>query len=83
MITTDFRLGIRTAKYMLSDIDVTITNYENKLRELKTALLEGVVVQTEITVVCMMNVVKDIGTSNVIPLRSNAHGPGIQWNPST
>ena len=56
-----FYLGSRTTKYLISDIDTTITNYESKLRELKSAFLEGVVVQTEITVVRMMNVVKDTG----------------------
>ena len=43
------------AKYTMSDIDARITGYENKFRELKTAFLEGVAVQTGIIVVCMMN----------------------------
>ena len=80
---TDFRLGIRTAKYILSDIDATITGYENKLRELKSAFLEGVAVQTEITVVRMMNIVTDIGKCDVLGLQSDVHGLGIQRNPST
>ncbi|KAF8549788.1 hypothetical protein OG21DRAFT_545682 [Imleria badia] len=48
---------IRTVKYTVSNIDATITVYENKLRELKTSLLEGVAV---ITVVRIMNVVEHI-----------------------
>ena len=35
--------------------------YENKLRELKAAFLEGVAVQTGITVVRMVDVVQNIG----------------------
>ena len=38
-----------------------ITDYEDKLRELKTAFLEGVALQTEVTVVRMMNAVVDVG----------------------
>jgi hypothetical protein len=34
------------AKYTLTDIDGRITEYENKLRELKTAFLEGVTLQS-------------------------------------
>ena len=50
---------------MISDIDTRITGYENKFRELKTALMEGVTVQTGVTVVRMMNVVKHTGRSDV------------------
>lgn len=53
--------GIRTAKFTISDIDTRITDYENKLRELKTAFMEGVAVQTSVTVVRMMNAVKYAG----------------------
>ena len=63
LATTDFRPGIRTARYTISDIDARITDYENKFRELKTAFLEGVAVQTEITVVRMLNVVEATGRS--------------------
>ena len=35
--------------------------YENKLRELKTAFLEGVALQTGITVVRVMNTMEHIG----------------------
>ena len=55
-------LGLRAAKHTISDVDARIASYENKLQELKTALLEQVtlqagvtVVQTEATVVRMMN----------------------------
>ena len=75
---TDFSLGTRTAKYLILDIDTTIMNYENKLRELKTAFLEGVAVQTEITVVRMMNVVQHAGRFKALKLQSDVHGPGIQ-----
>ena len=37
--------------------------YENKLRELKTAFLEGVALRTGITVVRMVDVVQNIGRS--------------------
>ena len=63
MGVTDFCLGIRTAKYTISNIDARITDYENKIHQLKTAFLEGVAVQTEITVVRMMNVVGAAGRS--------------------
>ena len=35
--------------------------YEDKLRKLKTTFLEGVALQTEVTVVRMMNALKDVG----------------------
>ena len=54
-------LGIRVAKYTISDIDARIICYENRLRELKTALSEQVTVQTGVTVIRMMNVVENIG----------------------
>ena len=60
--------GIRTAKYTISDPDARITDYENKLRELETTFLEGVVVQTGITVVCMMNVVENLDVSDLLEL---------------
>lgn len=50
---------------MISDIDERITDYENKLRELKIAFLEGVTVQTGVTVVRMMNVVEHTGMSDI------------------
>ena len=75
--TADSSLGIRTAEYLISDIDTTIANYENKLREIKTAFLEGVAVQTEITVVRMMNVVQHAGRFQALNLQSDVHGPGI------
>ena len=65
---------------MISDIDTRITGYENKFRELKTALLEGVAVQTGVTVVRMMNVVERTGRSDFLGLQSDAHGSGIQRN---
>ena len=46
-----------------------IAGYESKFRELKTALLEGIAVQTGVTVVRMMNVVTHIGTSDMLRLR--------------
>ncbi|KAF8548063.1 hypothetical protein OG21DRAFT_1607113 [Imleria badia] len=51
---------IRTMKYTISNIDGRITEYENKLQELRTAFLEGVMVHTGITVVRMMNAVEHI-----------------------
>ncbi|KAG6374093.1 hypothetical protein JVT61DRAFT_4736 [Boletus reticuloceps] len=59
--TADFHiLGVRTAKYTISNVNLRITDYETKLRELKTAFLEGVTVQAGITVVRMMNVVEHV-----------------------
>lgn len=46
-----------------------ITDYENKLRELKGAFLEGVAVQTAITVTRMMGVVKDTSMLDVSKVR--------------
>ena len=63
------------AKYTLSDIDTRMADYKNKFRELKTALVDGVAVQTGITVVRMMNVLKDTGRSGVLRLRSVVHRP--------
>lgn len=54
-------LGIRTAKYTVSDINARITDYENKLRELKSAFSKQVTLQTGVTVFRMMNVVEHIG----------------------
>jgi len=68
------------AKYTLSDIDTKMTSYEDRLRELKTTLMEGVAVQTGITVIHMMNVVKHTGRSGVLRLRSIVHGLEIQQN---
>ena len=48
-------------KYTNSDIDGRITEYENKLQELKTAFLAGVTLETELIVIRMMNVVDVIG----------------------
>jgi len=67
----------------MSNIDARITGYEEKFRELKTAFLEGIAVHTGVTVVRMMNVVKDSGRSNVLRLRSDVHKSGIQRNRST
>jgi len=54
----------------LSDIDSKVADYENKFREFKTALVEGVAVQTGITVIRMMNVVKHTGRSDVLRVGS-------------
>ena len=51
----------RPAKYTFYDVHAHIMGYENKLQELKTALLEGVTLQTGITVVRTMNAVEDVG----------------------
>ena len=58
-------LGVRTAKYTISDIDAKIMDYEKKLVDLKKAFLEGVTVHTGITVIRMMNVVERIGRSDL------------------
>jgi hypothetical protein len=71
------------AKYTLTDIDGRITEYENKLRELKTAFLEGVTLQSGVTVFRMMNVVQNIGMFYLLRFRQDGHGCGIQRNPLT
>ena len=75
--------GIRTAKYTLTDIDGRITEYENKLRELKAAFLEGVTLHSGVTVFRMMNVVQNIGRFCLLRMRQDAHRCGIQRNPLT
>ena len=55
-------------------------DYENKLRELKTAFLEGVTLQSGVTVFHMMNVVQNIGRFYLLRLRQEAYGRVIQWN---
>ena len=55
--------------------------YENKLRELKTAFLEGVTLQSGVTVFRMMNVVQNIGRFYLLRLCQDAHGCEIQRNP--
>ena len=55
--------------------------YEDKLRELKTAFLEGVALQTEITVVRMMNAVVDVGRPvpyGCYPMLTDRHHSGVQ-----
>jgi len=64
----------------MSDIDARIAGYENKFQELKTALVEGVAVQTGVTVVRMMNVVKHTGRSALLKVRLVVHRRGIQQN---
>ena len=73
----------RTAKYTLTDIDARITVYENKLQELKTAFLQGVTLQSGVTVFRMMNVVQNIGRYHLSRLRQDAHARAMQWNPLT
>ncbi|KAG8215380.1 WD40-repeat-containing domain protein [Butyriboletus roseoflavus] len=65
----------RTAKYTFSDVDAKITDYENKLRDLKAAFLEGVTLQSGVTVFRMMNVVQNIAESvdlNDVPYAAGA-----------
>ena len=69
------------AKYIFPDINVRITGYENKLHKLKTNLLEGVALQTGITVVHMMNTVEDISGCNLYSLQSDVHVWKTQWIP--
>ncbi|KAG9310836.1 hypothetical protein JVU11DRAFT_8689 [Chiua virens] len=54
---------LRTAQYTFSDIDTKITDYGNKLRDLKAAFLEGVNMQTGVIVFRMMNVMEFITES--------------------
>ncbi|KAF8549967.1 hypothetical protein OG21DRAFT_521580 [Imleria badia] len=70
---------IRSEKYSLSDLDKRITDYEDKLRELKTAFLAGVAVQSEITVPRMINLGKDNEAS--IELNDLACAFGARFHP--
>ncbi|KAG9313821.1 hypothetical protein JVU11DRAFT_4586 [Chiua virens] len=49
------RFWVRMAKYTISDVDAKLTAYESKFQELKTTLLEGVALETGLTVIRMMN----------------------------
>jgi hypothetical protein len=62
---------------MLTGIDERIADYENKLRELKTAFLEGVTLRSGVTVFRMMNPVQNIGRFHLFRLRQDVHGCGI------
>jgi hypothetical protein len=55
--------GIRTARYTVSDIDSKINDYEKTFQELKAGFMEGVTVQTGVTMVRMMNVIEPAGRS--------------------
>lgn len=68
---------------MPSDIDGRITDYENKLQELKTKFVEGVTLQSGVTVFRMMNVAQKLGRSDFLRLGEDAHRCGIQRNRST
>ncbi|KAH0834198.1 hypothetical protein J3R83DRAFT_11510 [Lanmaoa asiatica] len=67
----------RTAKYTFLDVDAKITEYENKLRDLKTAFLEGVTLQSGVTVFRMMNVVHNIAES--IDLNDMPYAAGARY----
>ena len=56
-----------------SDIDATITAYVDNFKKLTDALLQGVAVQTGVTVFCMMNVLTDIGRSDGLRLWLDIH----------
>ncbi|KAN0086005.1 hypothetical protein V8E55_007139 [Tylopilus felleus] len=62
----------------MADIDQTIAAYENSLRDLKTALLEGVAVQTGMIVVRVMNVVDDFVETNNLNKLPRAEGARFQ-----
>ena len=68
---------------MISNVDAKVTDYENKLQELKATFLEGLAVHTGITVVCMMDEVAHMGGSNLLRPQSNIHEHGIQLKSST
>ncbi|KAG6377914.1 WD40-repeat-containing domain protein [Boletus reticuloceps] len=64
----------RTAKYTFSDVDSKVTDYENKLRDLKAAFLDGITLQSGVTVFRMMNVVQTITKSMDLSDMPYAHG---------
>ena len=53
---------------MIADVDATILGYEKNIQDLRKKLLEGVAVQTGLTVVRIMNIVDHIGRSSVLRL---------------
>lgn len=70
-------------RYALVDIDEKITDYEMKLRELKTAFLDGITLDSGVTVFRTIGVVQNIGRFHFLSLRRDAHGCGMQRNPFT
>ncbi|KIJ58793.1 hypothetical protein HYDPIDRAFT_101966, partial [Hydnomerulius pinastri MD-312] len=67
----------RTMKYTVSDVDARITEYENKILELKNAFLQGVAVHTAVTVFRIMNQVQDINTA--IDLNDMPYAAGARY----
>ncbi|KIJ60985.1 hypothetical protein HYDPIDRAFT_31686 [Hydnomerulius pinastri MD-312] len=67
----------RTMRYAFSDIDARITEYENKLVELKNAFLQGVAVHSAVTVFRIMNQVQDITTA--IDLNDMPYAAGARY----
>lgn len=74
---------IRTARYTLSDIDSKINDYEKNFQELKAGFVEGVTVQTGVTMVRMMNVIEPASRSIESTLQSDVHARGTQLSPSS
>jgi hypothetical protein len=54
-------LGIRVLEHILSDADNKIKQYEDKFKELKSAFQERAVLQTEITVLRILDIVDGQG----------------------
>ena len=58
-------------------------DYEDKLRDLKVAFVQGITLGSGVTVLRMMNVVQTIGRLHFLRLRQHTHGFGTKRNPST
>lgn len=70
-------------KYTIADIGAEINDRETRLQELRTTFLEGVAVQTGVTVVCMMNAVQRTARLFVLPIRPYVAAALMQQNRST
>jgi hypothetical protein len=53
--------GLRTAKNLVSDVDSKIKEYEEKFNKLRLLFQERGVLQTNITVLRILDAVKDLG----------------------
>jgi hypothetical protein len=88
-------LGKRVLEHILSDTDNKIKQYENKFKELKSALQERGVLQTEITVFRILDIVRGQGQhillntesrsndsiAEAIDLNDIPYAPGARFNP--
>ncbi|KAG9308973.1 hypothetical protein JVU11DRAFT_11275 [Chiua virens] len=73
------RFWVRMAKYTISDVDAKLTAYESKFQELKTTLLEGVALETGLTVIRMMNAMEHV--VDAVDLNDLPYALGARYAP--